>query len=97
MQKDFLTRDEGSRPDRQPEFTQLDIELSYPKQDSILTLVEELLYNSWPMDKDGIEIPFPRMSYTEAMHRFGSDKPDIRFGLEVCHIIYIVILLKSYQ
>ena len=76
-------RDEDSRKDRQPEFTQLDIELSYVNEEDIKSLVEEMI--AYSFDKVGVQVkaPFARMNYDEAMDRFGSDKPDLRFGLEL--------------
>lgn len=76
-------RDEATRPDRQPEFTQLDIELSFTDRDKIMQLVEGVLVNSWPDDDDPLKVPFQRMTYDEAMSRFGCDKPDTRFGYEL--------------
>uniref|UniRef100_A0A914HJ47 Aminoacyl-transfer RNA synthetases class-II family profile domain-containing protein n=1 Tax=Globodera rostochiensis TaxID=31243 RepID=A0A914HJ47_GLORO len=71
-------RDEAAKSDRQPEFTQLDMELSFTSQEMILSLIEQLIVASWP---DEIvpkpTVPFPRVSYREAMERFGTDKPDI--------------------
>jgi aspartyl-tRNA synthetase len=77
-------RDEDLRADRQPEFTQLDVEASFIVEEDIYTLVEELLATLWSelLDID-LPTPFPRMPYREAMRRFGSDKPDTRFGLEI--------------
>ncbi|XP_050426076.1 aspartate--tRNA ligase, mitochondrial [Adelges cooleyi] len=71
-------RDEATRPDRQPEFTQLDIEMSFTDQNGVLRLVEELLSFIWPKELGEIKTPFPRMSYDEAMKNYGSDKPDMR-------------------
>ncbi|WP_442595155.1 aspartate--tRNA ligase [Neobacillus sp. D3-1R] len=77
-------RDEDLRADRQPEFTQVDIETSFMSQDDIMAMMEEMMTKLMKEVK-GLDIstPFSRMSYTEAMNRFGSDKPDTRFGLEL--------------
>jgi aspartyl-tRNA synthetase len=78
-------RDEDQRGDRQPEHTQLDLEMSYTTQGEILDLVEGLYVEIVEQltDKKILQRPFPRLTYAEAMGRFGSDKPDIRFGLEL--------------
>jgi aspartyl-tRNA synthetase len=78
-------RDEDQRGDRQPEHTQLDLEMSYTTQGEILDLVEGLYVEIVEQltDKSILHKPFPRLTYAEAMDRFGSDKPDIRFGLEL--------------
>lgn len=82
-------RDEATRPDRQPEFTQLDIELSFTDRESIMQLVEAILVNSWPVSNGALSTPFQRITYDDAMETYGSDKPDIRFDLKVCLIIIL--------
>ena len=77
-------RDEDLRADRQPEFTQLDIETSFLNQDAILTLMEGLIKKIFETTLNvEIKTPFLRMSWDDAMNRFGSDKPDLRFGMEL--------------
>jgi len=78
-------RDEDLRADRQPEFTQLDLEMSFVEAPDILRLMEELFTSLVKTVKPDMRLvePFPRLSYKEAMERFGTDKPDIRFGLEI--------------
>ncbi len=77
-------RDEDFRADRQPEFTQLDIEMSFIDQEDILSLIEKLLFQIWKEVKGyEIKLPIPRMTYKDAMDCFGSDKPDMRFGYEL--------------
>ncbi|MDX1919577.1 MAG: aspartate--tRNA ligase [Candidatus Caenarcaniphilales bacterium] len=76
-------RDEDLRADRQPEFTQVDIEISFATVDTVIQMTEGLLQKAFEaVDKD-IDLPIQRMNYKEAMSRFGSDKPDLRFGMEL--------------
>ncbi|XP_069087688.1 aspartate--tRNA ligase, mitochondrial isoform X2 [Pleurodeles waltl] len=79
-------RDEGSRPNRQPEFTQVDIEMSFVDQAGIQRLIEGLLQYSWPEEKEALTPPFPSMTYAEAMATYGTDKPDTRFGMKIVDI-----------
>ncbi len=76
-------RDEDFRADRQPEFTQLDIEMSFVDQDDVIAVAEDVLVSLWRLIGYDVPTPLPRMTYAEAMARFGSDKPDLRMGLEL--------------
>jgi len=76
-------RDEDFRADRQPEFTQLDVEMSFVEQDDVIELGEEVLVALWELIGYTIPTPIPRMTFADAMDRFGSDKPDLRFDLEL--------------
>jgi aspartyl-tRNA synthetase len=76
-------RDEDFRADRQPEFTQLDMEMSFIDVEDIIAISEEVLTALWALTGYQIPTPIPRITYAEAMRRFGSDKPDMRFGLEL--------------
>lgn len=84
-------RDEDLRADRQPEFTQIDMELSFVEENDVMSVNERLLKTVFKeaLDVD-IEIPFKRITYKEAMERYGSDKPDIRFGIELVDLTDIV-------
>jgi aspartyl-tRNA synthetase len=76
-------RDEDFRADRQPEFTQLDIEMSFVDQDDVIAVAEDVLVALWKLIGYDVPTPLPRMTYAEAMARFGSDKPDLRMGQEL--------------
>ncbi len=76
-------RDEDFRADRQPEFTQLDMELSFVDSDDVIAVAEEILAALWALIGYQLPRPIPRITYADAMRRFGSDKPDLRFGLEL--------------
>ncbi len=80
-------RDEDLRADRQPEFTQLDIEMSFIEREEILTTMEGMIAHVFKaaLDTD-IALPFPRLTYEEAINRYGTDKPDLRFGMEIVDV-----------
>ncbi|MDF2038743.1 aspartate--tRNA ligase [Cytobacillus oceanisediminis] len=84
-------RDEDLRADRQPEFTQVDIEMSFMSQEEIIGLMENMMKKVMKEVKGlDVQLPIPRMTYQEAMDRFGSDKPDTRFGMELTDLSEIV-------
>ncbi|WP_269622027.1 aspartate--tRNA ligase [Prochlorococcus marinus] len=80
-------RDEDLRSDRQPEFTQLDLEMSFMNEEEILSLNEQLIASIWQSAKGiDLKLPFPRITWQEAMDRFGTDRPDIRYGMELINV-----------
>ena len=80
-------RDEDLRSDRQPEFTQIDLEMSYVDEDDVMTLTEGLIKKIFKETKGiDIELPLKRMKYDDAVRLYGSDKPDLRFGMELCEV-----------
>ena len=90
-------RDEDLRADRQPEFTQIDLELSFMDQEEIRSLMEGLMTEVfWTIKGIRLQTPFPRLSYSESMDRYGTDKPDLRFGLEV-HDVSSMVAGSSFQ
>ena len=76
-------RDEDLRADRQPEFTQVDVEMSFARPDTIFAIIEPLMVEIFAVVGRKIETPFPRMAYSEAMAKYGSDKPDLRCGMPI--------------
>ncbi|MCH8025454.1 MAG: aspartate--tRNA ligase [Chloroflexi bacterium] len=85
-------RDEDLRADRQPDFTQLDLEMSFATEDDVLALFEELFTGLVREVRPDAKLvtPFPRMTYAESMRRFGTDKPDLRYGMELCDVSDLV-------
>jgi aspartyl-tRNA synthetase len=80
-------RDEDFRADRQPEFTQLDIEMSFVTQEDIIELGEQIVARLWSELADyQVQLPIPRITWTDAMNRYGSDKPDLRYGVELVEL-----------
>jgi aspartyl-tRNA synthetase len=76
-------RDEDFRADRQPEFTQLDMEMSFVDTEDVIAISEQIITALWALIGYDVPLPLPRMTYADAMRRFGSDKPDLRFALEL--------------
>lgn len=83
-------RDEDLRADRQPEFTQIDMELSFVDVDDVIEVNERLLQRIFKLAGVDISLPLPRLTWQEAMDRFGSDKPDLRFGMELVDVTEVV-------
>ncbi len=82
-------RDEDLRGDRQPEFTQLDLEMSFVAEPDVMAWVERMAIEvtpPWCPDRPILQTPFPVLTYREAIDRFGSDKPDLRYGMEIVHL-----------
>ncbi len=79
-------RDEDFRADRQPEFTQLDVEMSFVEQDDVIALGEQILVALWDLIGVTVPTPIPRITFADSMARYGNDKPDLRFGLELVEL-----------
>ncbi|MFT8703941.1 aspartate--tRNA ligase [Bifidobacterium aquikefiricola] len=79
-------RDEDFRADRQPEFTQLDMEMSYVDQEDVMAMAEKVIANIWKSAGYEVTLPIPRISWTDAMNKYGSDKPDLRFGNQIVEL-----------
>lgn len=93
-------RDEGSRSDRQPEFTQLDIEMSFTDVNGVTRLIEELLHYSWPQCLPSLPRIFPRIAYKDVLEKYGTDKPDTRFEFTVSsfqHKYILLTIIFSFQ
>jgi aspartyl-tRNA synthetase len=76
-------RDEDLRADRQPEFTQLDVEMSFPRQEDVFHVIENVMVRACALAGIKVEVPFPHMLYKDVIRKYGSDKPDLRFGMEL--------------
>ncbi|KAH9514562.1 aspartyl-tRNA synthetase 2, mitochondrial [Bulinus truncatus] len=79
-------RDEGTKPDRQPEFTQIDLEMSFVDQRAVMDVIEQMLLEAWHGECGPISAPFPRMTYQEVMTSYGIDKPDLRFDWKIVQV-----------
>jgi aspartyl-tRNA synthetase len=88
-------RDEDLRADRQPEFTQIDIEMSFIAREDVFSLVEAMLAAVFALIDVTIELPFPRLTYEQSMSRYGTDKPDLRFGMELQNLSKIGAAINS--
>jgi aspartyl-tRNA synthetase len=89
-------RDEDLRADRQPEFTQIDVEMSFATEELVYGVVEGAIRAMWEVAGHTVQTPFPRMSYAEAMAKYGSDKPDLRPGMEICDLLPVVPNLPDF-
>lgn len=85
-------RDEATRPDRQPEFTQLDIELSFTDREKIMELIESILIYCWPESNGTLSTPFQKITYDVAMEKYGTDKPDLRFDMKLQNVTNLISL-----
>jgi len=81
-------RDEDLRADRQPEFTQLDVEMSFPRQEDIFHVIEQVMVRACTVAGIAVKAPFPHMLYKDAVRRYGTDKPDLRFGMELHEVTH---------
>ncbi|XP_034950457.1 aspartate--tRNA ligase, mitochondrial isoform X2 [Chelonus insularis] len=90
-------RDETARPDRQPEFTQLDIEVSFTDQEGIINLVEDLLYHCWPKELGQLAIPFKRLTYEKSMETYGSEQPDLRIPYNIFNVTDSTLNIHNEQ
>jgi aspartyl-tRNA synthetase len=82
-------RDEDLRADRQPEFTQLDLEMSFPRQEDIFGVIENVMIRACAVAGIEVQAPFPKMTHKEALTRYGTDKPDLRFGMEMTNLTLV--------
>ncbi|XP_012540759.2 aspartate--tRNA ligase, mitochondrial isoform X2 [Monomorium pharaonis] len=93
-------RDESARHDRQPEFTQLDIEMSFVDRDGVMSLIENLLMYSWPEQSDFVKVPFKLTTYENAMEMYGIDQPDLRIPYQIqdlTHMFDLSVLKEAVQ
>ncbi len=90
-------RDEDLRADRQPEFTQIDLEASFVSPEDVYGVLETLFLALWDEAGQAVQAPFPRLPFTEAMERYGSDKPDLRFGLELEDVTELLRGFRAFE